>query len=359
MMNGADMGAEDHEAMLYDKLDGQKVRCHLCGHECVIVAGKYGLCRVRRNVAGALKSLTYGVIVAMNVDPIEKKPLFHFLPGSMSLSIATAGCNFQCEFCQNWQISQSPREGSAVGGQAVSPAQIVAAAADYDCHSISYTYTEPTIFFELAYDAAKLARQRGILNCFVSNGYMTPLAVETIAPYLDAINVDLKAFRDETYRTVMKARLGPVLTCLKALVASGIWVEITTLVVPGMNDSAQELRDIAEFIAGELSPSVPWHVSRFHANYKMTTTPSTPIQTLELACRIGRDAGLKYVYAGNVPGAADESTKCPACGETLVSRMGFHVRANHLKDGACYKCGQVIEGIWTRQQALAAKGKAK
>ena len=353
------MASNAHEAMLYEKLDGRKVQCHLCGHECVIAAGKYGICRVRENVAGALETHSYGALVAMNVDPIEKKPLFHFLSGSTSLSIATAGCNFQCEFCQNWQMSQPLRDGSAVRGQAVSPVQIVTAAVNYDCQSISYTYTEPTIFFELAYDTAKLARERGLLNCFVSNGYMTPLAVETIAPYLDAINVDLKAFRDETYRKIMKARLQPVLTCLKALVAAGIWVEVTTLVVPGMNDSPQELRDIARFVAAELSPSVPWHVSRFHGDYKMTGTPTTPIETLELACHVGQEAGLKYVYSGNVPGQGDESTRCPACGEMLISRMGFRIRANHLKDGACFKCDQPIEGIWTRQQGLAAERKGK
>ncbi|MHC4984213.1 MAG: AmmeMemoRadiSam system radical SAM enzyme [Planctomycetota bacterium] len=349
------MAGDLREAMLYEKLDGQKVRCHLCGHECVIAAGKYGVCRVRENVSGALKTHSYATLVAMNVDPIEKKPLFHFLPGSQSLSVATAGCNFQCEFCQNWRISQSPRGASAARGQAVSPKQILTAAVNYDCQSVSYTYTEPTIFFELAHDTAKLARERGILNCFVSNGFMTPLAVETIAPYLDAINVDLKAFRDETYRKVMKARLEPVLTCLKALLKAGIWVEVTTLVVPGMNDSPEELRDIAEFIARELSPAVPWHVSRFHGDYKMTGSPSTPMETLELACHLGRKAGLKYVYCGNVPGAADESTRCPACGEMLISRMGFRIRANHLRDGACLKCGEKIEGIWTTQQGLAAK----
>jgi pyruvate formate lyase activating enzyme len=340
------MATEPHEAMLYEKLDGQKVRCHLCGHECVIAAGEYGVCRVRENVAGVLRTHSYGVLVAMNVDPIEKKPLFHFLPGTQSVSVAAAGCNFQCEFCQNWQISQSPRTGGGRGGQAVSPEQVVTAAANYDCASISYTYTEPTVFFEFAYDTAKLARARGIGNCFVSNGFLTPRAVETIAPYLDAINVDLKAFRDETYRRIMKARLEPVLTCLKALLAAGIWVEVTTLVVPGMNDSPEELRDIAEFIASSLGPGVPWHVSRFHADYKMDHTPSTPIETLELACRLGREAGLRFVYCGNVPGAADESTRCPACGTMLIERMGYFIRRNDLADGRCPKCGETIEGVW-------------
>ena len=217
----------------------------------------------------------------------------------------------------------------------------------YDCKSISYTYTEPTVFFELAYDSAKLAQRRGIKNCFVSNGFLTPLAVEKIAPYLDAINVDLKAFRDETYRNIMKARLEPVLECLRSLVAAEIWVEVTTLVVPAMNDSREELRDIAEFIATELSVSVPWHVSRFHGDYKMTSVPSTPIKTLEIACEEGRRAGLKYVYCGNAPGQTDERTYCPQCSEVLIDRVGFGVREINLNEGKCGSCGQSIEGLWS------------
>jgi pyruvate formate lyase activating enzyme len=274
------------------------------------------------------------------------------LPGSKSLSIAAPGCNFQCEFCQNWRISQSPRDGGeVVGGQAVSPEQIVTAALNYDCASISYTYTEPTVFFELAYDTARLARTRGLRNCFVSNGYLTPLAIRTIAPYLDAINVDLKAFRDQTYRRVMKASLEPVLVGLKSLVGAGVWVEITTLIVPGMNDSPDELRDIAQFIARELNPAVPWHVSRFHGDYKMAHVPGTPVETLQLACRMGLEAGLKYVYCGNVPGLADERTHCPNCREVLVDRTGFTVRGVYLQAGACPKCGTAIEGVWDKDKA--------
>ncbi|MCE5277076.1 MAG: AmmeMemoRadiSam system radical SAM enzyme [Planctomycetaceae bacterium] len=337
----------EHDAMLWQRLDGQKVRCNLCGHRCVIAAGKYGICRVRENVAGMLKSLNYGALVAVNVDPIEKKPLFHFLPGSQSLSVAAPGCNFQCAFCQNWQISQSPREGGIVGGQATKPAQIVSAAKSYGCASISYTYTEPTVFFELAYDTAVLAREAGIGNCFVSNGYLTPLAVEKIAPYLDAINVDLKAFRDETYQRIMKARLAPVLEGLEALVGAGIWVEVTTLVVPGMNDSAEELADIAAYISGKLGPHVPWHVSRFHGDFQMTTTAATPVETLETAMKIGHDAGLKYVYCGNVPGHRGEDTHCPSCRKVVIERAGFAVRSITLADGTCGHCGQAIEGVWT------------
>ncbi|MFA6134925.1 MAG: AmmeMemoRadiSam system radical SAM enzyme [Phycisphaerae bacterium] len=339
--------AEKHEAMLWEVMDGRRVKCKLCGHGCIIAAGKYGLCAVRENIAGALKTLNYSALVAIHVDPIEKKPLFHFLPGTRSLSVAAAGCNFQCEFCQNWEISQSPRDGRTIRGEAVSPEQIVSAAVNYDCPSISYTYTEPTVYFELAYDTCKLARQRSLRNCFVSNGFMTPLAVETIAPYLDAINVDLKAFRDETYQKIMRGRLEPVLTCLKALVKAGIWLEVTTLVVPGMNDSPEELRDIALFIARDLGPQVPWHVSRFHGDYKMSGTPATPISTLELACRMGKDAGLRYVYAGNVPGQPAERTICPSCGHVVIDRVGMSTRAIDMKDGRCGRCDHAIEGFWS------------
>jgi pyruvate formate lyase activating enzyme len=304
------------------------------------------VCRVRENAAGSLRTHNYGPLVAVNVDPIEKKPLFHFLPGTRSLSIAAAGCNFQCEFCQNWSISQSPRDGRDVGGEAASPEQVVTAAVNYDCPSISYTYTEPTVYFEFAYDACRLAQERGLKNCFVSNGFLTARAIKTIRPFLDAINVDLKAFRDETYRRVMKANLAPVLECLKELVKSRIWVEVTTLVVPGMNDSDAELRDIATFIANELGPQVPWHVSRFHGDYKMTRIPSTPMQTLEKAVALGKEAGLRYVYCGNVRGA-DESTYCPACGEKVIEREGFSVGKIILRDGACPKCQAKVEGIWT------------
>ncbi len=336
----------DHEAMLWEKLDGQNVRCNLCGHRCVLSGGQFGLCRVRANVEGLLRTYSYGTLVAMNADPIEKKPLFHFLPGSRSLSVAAAGCNFQCEFCQNWQISQSPRRSGAVTGQAVSPHQVVTAARSYDCRSISYTYTQPTIFFEMACETARLAHAEGIRNCFVSNGFMTELAVETISPVLDAINVDLKAFRDETYRSVMKARLVPVLRSMKALTQAGVWLEVTTLVVPGMNDSPQELGEMASWIASELGTHVPWHVSRFHGDYNMTDRPPTPMATLETALSLGREAGLKYVYCGNVIGRSEESTRCPACGLLVIERVGFSVRSSHLRQGACGHCGEPIEGVW-------------
>lgn len=333
------------EAMLYESLEGQAVQCRLCGHECRIQPGKRGICHVRQNVGGKLVTGSYDALVAMHIDPIEKKPLFHVLPGSLSLSIAAAGCNFQCAFCQNWQISQ-PRADGLARGQPVPPEDIVASAVRNKCHSISYTYTEPTIFFELAYETSRLAHRHGVKNAFVSNGYMTPAAVELIAPYLDAINVDLKAFRDETYRRVMHARLEPVLTCLRALVKNKIWVEVTTLVVPGMNDSDAELSDIARFIANDLGPDVPWHVSRFHPDYRFTQAAATPIDTLRRAVQLGVRAGLRYVYAGNVPGEESENTFCPSCRARLIRRVGFSVAENRLAAGQCPDCKTPVPGIW-------------
>ncbi|MBN1942794.1 MAG: AmmeMemoRadiSam system radical SAM enzyme [Phycisphaerae bacterium] len=346
------MTTELHDAMLWDSADGGAVQCNLCAHRCRIAEGDLGLCRVRRNVGGALKTLTYARLCALHVDPIEKKPLFHFLPGSTSLSVATPGCNFRCNFCQNWRISQSPGQehsGPSVplkGTEFLPPEQIVKLAEQNHCDSISYTYTEPTVFFELAYDTAVLARQRGIKNCFVSNGFMTPQAVETIAPLLDAINVDLKCFSDETYRRVCGGRLQPVLDGLVSLVQAGVWVEVTTLVVPGMNDSETELRQIAEFIAEHLGVHVPWHVSRFHGDYQQRNTPATPLSTLQTACQLGAKAGLKYIYCGNAPGQADENTYCAHCRETLIGRVGFSVERIRLSNGACPNCQTPLEGVW-------------
>ncbi len=341
-----------HDAMLWLTTEAERVQCNLCAHRCKLAEGAWGICHVRRNVAGQLRTFSYDRIVAMNVDPIEKKPLFHFLPGTESLSFATPGCNFRCSFCQNWQISQSPRQGEeGLAGedrntQSIPPADIVALARRHGCASISYTYTEPTIFFELAYDTARFAHQQGVRNCFVSNGFMTSEAIETIRPYLDAINVDLKAFSDETYKKVYGGRLQPVLDALKMLVQAGIWVEVTTLIVPDLNDSPEELRQIAMFIANELGQAVPWHVSRFHGDYQMRNTQSTPLKTLGLACRLGTEAGLKYVYCGNVPGQADERTCCPMCGDLLIDRVGFTVKSVNLSDGKCPACGEKIEGVW-------------
>ncbi len=337
------------EAMLYERLEGNEVQCFLCRHRCRIGDGKRGLCRVRENRAGTLVSIFYGRPIALSVDPIEKKPLYHFLPGSASLSLATLGCNFQCEFCQNWDISQFGRMSRYREEDArrrVAPEEVVEEAAGAGCASISYTYSEPTIFFEYAHDIGVQARARGIRNVFVTNGYMSPEAVEASTAFLDAANVDLKAFRPETYKRLIKGDLEGVLDSIRRLREKGVWLEITTLVVPGMNDAPEELRDIADFIA-DVDASIPWHISRFHPDHRFTDRPPTPLETLEEAYRTGLDAGLEYVYVGNVPGHASEATSCAHCGETLIARRGFRVTADRIgPEGRCPGCGAAVAGVF-------------
>ena len=301
---------------------------------------------VRENRGGTLYSLVHGRIVSQALDPIEKKPLFHFLPGAPALSVATVGCNFRCDFCQNWEISQYPREhGGAVLGERVTPEELVAQAKSAGAPIIAYTYTEPTVFFELAYETARLAAREGIRNVFVSNGYLTEEAAREIAPYLHGINIDLKSFSDEFYRRHCGATLQPVLDTIERMVGLGVWVEVTTLVIPGWNDSSQELAWLAEFLSG-VSPNIPWHISRFIPAWRVTDRPPTPVSTLRRARRIGLEAGLKYVYLGNVPGEG-EDTHCPNCGETLIRRHGFYILQNRLREGRCPSCGTEIPGVWS------------
>ncbi len=335
------------EALLYKKLKEGRVHCALCAHRCIIEPGQRGICAVRENRDGTLYSLVYGKVVASHVDPIEKKPLFHFLPGSRSFSIATVGCNFRCEHCQNYEISQLPieRPNLVIPGEEVSPEDIVESALRSGSMSISYTYTEPTIFLEFALDCAKLARERGLKNVFVSNGFMTPESAELIAPYLDADNIDLKgdaAF----YRDICSARVEPVKKTIRLMKELGIWIECTTLVIPGLNDSTEVLKGIADFLVS-VDPAMPWHVSQFYPTYKMLDRPRTPIETLRRARKIGLEAGLKFVYEGNVPGGGGESTACPSCGELLVERFNYSIERNKLKNGICVKCGMPVAGIWS------------
>jgi len=334
------------EAYLFERLEDKKVRCNLCSHRCVIKDGRRGICNVRENEAGLLKTLVYGKLVARHIDPIEKKPLFHFLPGSLSYSIATVGCNFRCRFCQNADIAQMPsdRKGTVLG-TSCTPAEVVAAAQRGRCRSIAYTYTEPTVFFEFAFETAKLAHDKGIRNVFV-NGYMTAEALGMIDPYLDAANVDLKAFTDKYYKELCGAGLKHVQATLKLMKSLGVFLEVTTLIVPGLNDDLSELNDLTAFIVQDLGPETPWHISRFHPTYKLTDRPSTPVQTLTMAREIGLKAGLKYVYTGNVPGNAAENTFCYGCGETVIERWGFQVENLQLKNGKCTKCGTAIDGVW-------------
>ncbi len=330
------------EALFY-KLEGErKVRCHLCPHNCLISEGEVGICRVRENIDGKLYTLVYGKPIAQHVDPIEKKPLFHFQPGSLSYSIATIGCNLRCKHCQNWDISQAGREYIEVMRVDVPPEEIVEKASQAGCSSISYTYTEPTIFFEYAYETAKLSHKKGLRNVFVTNGYISKEALETIAPYLDAANVDLKAMSDEFYRKICGARLQPVLDSIKRYHELGVWVEVTTLIIPGYNDKPEELREIAEFIKS-IDPEMPWHVTAFYPSYKLMDAPPTPVSTLREAVSIGKKVGLSYVYQGNV--GEGEDTICPSCGEKLVVRDGFRVRRNIIENGRCPSCGNSIPGV--------------
>jgi len=332
------------EALLYEKLENKAVRCFLCAHRCRIAEKHFGFCGVRQNIEGKLYTYAYGQVAAAHIDPIEKKPLYHFFPGSFAFSIATIGCNFRCGFCQNWEISQSSFVDRGEGGEEFSPKEIVKVALENNCKSISYTYTEPTIFFEYALETAKLAKEKGLYNNFVTNGYMTKECLETIKPYLDAANVDLKFFRDESYRRICKGSLQPVLDSIKLMHEMGIWVEVTTLVVPGENDSDEELTDIAKFIAS-IDKNIPWHVSRFHPDYKFTDRQATPESTLKKTQEIAKLCGLNYVYVGNVYGWGND-THCHNCKKLLVKREVFSVLENHIRVGKCIFCNAVIPGVF-------------
>jgi pyruvate formate lyase activating enzyme len=333
------------EALLYTKLADGKASCDLCAHRCLIQEGKRGLCGVRENRKGVLYSLVYGKAIATHVDPIEKKPLFNFLPGSLAFSVATAGCNMTCRHCQNADISQSPRDTGRIMGRDISPEKLVEAALDEGCRTIAYTYTEPTIFFEYALDTARLAKDQGLKNIFVSNGYMTAEALEMIAPVLDGANVDLKSFNDDFYRKICGGRLQPVLDSIRKMHELGIWVEVTTLVIPGHNDSEEELESIARFLAG-ISPDIPWHVSAFYPTYRLTSAPRTPVSTLRKARDIGQSAGLRYVYTGNIPGDNGENTFCHNCGQKIIERTGYRVGSVNIRDGRCAFCNTPAAGRW-------------
>lgn len=334
------------EALLYEALENGEVQCHLCAHRCTIGNGRRGICGVRENRDGRLITLVFGKLIARSVDPIEKKPIFHMMPGSLSYSIATVGCNFRCRFCQNADIAQMPSDqGGKILGQSVEAEAVVQDALRHHCRSISYTYTEPTVFFEFALDVARRAHGKGLKNIFVTNGYMSEAALEMVLPYLGAANVDLKAFNDAFYRKVCGAALDPVLETLRRLKSGGVLVEVTMLLVPGRNDDPEELGRLAGFIADDLGVETPWHISRFHPTYRMTDLPSTPVSTLRQARDIGLAAGLRYVYPGNVPGEDAESTDCWKCGARLIHRWGFSVRENRIRQGFCPDCGAGIDGV--------------
>ncbi len=336
------------ESYLYKKLEKNKVQCSTCSHTCFISPEKYGICGVRKNIDGKLYALNYGKAISSSIDPIEKKPLFHFLPGTHSLSIATVGCNLRCGNCQNWQISQLVKTDKSrlEAGQDLSPSEIVKLAVKNKCPSISYTYTEPTIFLEYALDTMKLAKEKGIKNVWVTNGFMSKETLKLIRPYLDAVNVDIKSFDDKFYKNICGAKVGPILENLKWMKKNKIWIEITTLIIPGFSDDKIMLENIAQFIFNQLGSETPWHISAFSGviSYKMQNVSDTPIEIIYKACDIGKKAGLKYIYAGNIPGNPKENTYCPKCNELAIERIGFYIKRSD-KDGKCAKCGESLNII--------------
>ncbi len=332
------------EAWFYNQTINRNVTCFLCPHNCQIKPGKRGLCGVRENIDGKLYSLVYGKIIAEHIDPIEKKPIYHILPGSSSYSFGTVGCNLSCRNCQNWQISQLDKN-FPIQGKDTTCEEIVKNTIKNGCKSISYTYTEPTVFYEFAYDCAVIARSKGIKNIFVTNGYINSEPLKKVAPFLDAVNVDLKSFREETYKKICGGKLAPVKESIKLMKKLGIWVEITTLIIPKVNDSLEEISDIASFIKG-LSEETPWHISAFYPTYLMTDTAPTPASILEKARNIGIEKGLKYVYTGNLPTDEGENTYCYNCKNLLIERCGFSVIKNNVKNNKCPNCNVKIDGFF-------------
>lgn len=321
------------------------VRCNVCAHRCLVRPGRHGICGVRVNRHGALLATSYGNIVASALDPIEKKPLFHVAPGSTAWSIALPGCPFHCVFCQNWEVAQGPRLGLELPTQARSPEDVVADARRRGAASLAFTYVEPAVFLEFALDTGRLARAFGLRNLWITDGYTTPEAVELLATFVDAANVDLKSFDDAFYRRLCGARLAPVLDGLEAMRAAGIWLEVTTLVIPGHNDGDEELGAIANWIGGHLGPETPWHISRFHPDFHLLHVPPTPSETLRRAAAIGRDAGLAHVYIGNAPELGAEDTQCAGCGRLLIERHGYTTTSRLTDDGACPACGRAMAGV--------------
>ena len=338
-----------HVAWLSKKLNNNKLLCEACAQACVLDEGEYGICGVRRVENGELKLLVYALAAAVNVDPVEKKPMFHFLPNTKVFSFGTVGCNFSCKFCQNHEISQYPKENNhEIVGRPLSPEQIVELSLEHKCAAIAYTYNEPVVFFEYTYDTAKLAHEKGLKNIYVTSGYETHKAIDLLEPYIDGMNIDIKSFSNEFYKEICGARLKPVLDTVKYAHEKGIWVEVTTLLIEGKNDSDKEIREIAKFLAS-IDSSIPWHLSAFHPMYKMQDVERTHASTLQRAYDIAKEEGLKYVYVGNIDDEDRESTYCPQCNKRVIDRCG-HIGqfvTNELdKDGTCPYCAYKLEGVW-------------
>jgi pyruvate formate lyase activating enzyme len=331
------------EALLYQK-EGDSVTCRLCAHHCRLKENRVGACGVRKNIKGTLYSLNYDKVCAVHADPIEKKPLYHFLPGSLSFSLAAMGCNFKCIFCQNNTLSVVESEHD-VRGDAISPEELINAAVRYGSASIAYTYSEPTIFFELMLETAKLAKEKGIKNVMVTNGYMSGEALEMISPWLDGANIDLKAFSEDFYKKHCGGSLTPVLDTIKGMKEKGIWVELTTLLIPGLNTDERELEALVSFISS-VDAAIPWHVSRFFPQHRLLDAPPTPTRSIFNAVEMGKKMGLHYVYAGNVADDRFSHTLCPSCGTVLIERSGYSTRVLNLSNGKCAKCSHPPAGVW-------------
>ncbi len=334
------------EAELYTKLTKDRVRCDLCAHLCRLRPGQAGICGVRHNLDGVLYTKVADRVVATHVDPIEKKPFYHILPGSKSYSLAAVGCNLSCRHCQNHEISQMPRSQGKIAGQRLRPEDLVREAIATGCRSLAYTYTEPTVYFELMTATAVLGREAGLLNLMVSNGFLTAPARGRLKPLLDGANIDLKAWSDSFYRRICGASgMTPVLETIADFAAQGIWVEVTTLLIPGYNDNPAELKELARFLVS-VSPAIPWHVTGFFPTYRLTNVPPTPPETINRARTIGLEAGLHHVFAGNRPGIGGESTYCHNCGELLLERYGFRVLKNRISESNCPVCQTPVAGIF-------------
>ncbi len=344
-------GVARHPAMFWQPLPENRVECTLCPRACQVADVERGYCGVRENQGGQYQTLVYGALCSANVDPIEKKPLFHYLPGTTTFSVATAGCNIECKFCQNWQISQFRPE--QVESRLVSPEQLVAACKSRKSPTIAYTYSEPVVFYEYMHDSAALARQQGIGSVMISNGYIQEKPLRQLCRQLTGVKIDFKAFSEKFYREMCSGELGPVLSTLETLKDIGIWFELVVLIIPTLNDSPEEIQQMSRWVVQKLGPDVPMHFTRFHPTYRVTNLPQTPIPTLEKCRQIALDAGVRYVYAGNVPMHPGENTYCHSCRTELIRRVGFRVASNQIVDGKCPKCKTPIPGVWSQEQALA------
>jgi pyruvate formate lyase activating enzyme len=349
-------GVARHPAMFWEKLAEKRVKCVLCPRECQVADVERGYCGVRENQGGEYQTLVYGALCSGNVDPIEKKPLFHYLPGTTAFSIATAGCNIECKFCQNWQISQFRPE--QVDSTLVTPEKLVTVCKSREAPTIAYTYSEPVIFYEYMHDAAALGREQGVGSVMISNGYIHEKPLRQLCQHLTGVKIDFKAFTEEFYVEWCAGHLKPVLETLETLKDIGIWFEMVVLIVPTLNDSPDEIKQMSQWVVQHLGPDVPMHFTRFHPTYRVTNLPQTPVETIERSREIALEAGVHYVYAGNVLGHPAENTYCHSCHERLIHRYGFYIRSNVIKDGKCPKCGTAIPGVWSQEQALAFKPRA-